>query len=1201
MSKANLFFEEAALLHASGAISLQEKYPRLRDLLEQACRELTRQEPVQFTNLFSRQAYLAQQHRLDRTVNHYLNGLRITANGVLHQGRTPDAALYPYHFKALCEALAVFFGCPLPAAVEKQLPPSYPPPAFGAAAVERIGQLRCLVISVGPEALRCRREEGDEIEVRVNVAGVNDYFRESVEQLAPGMELLLWQVELTSDGQYLPQFFIAEPDYLVDASALAECFKQQGDSPLHYLFNKFRPQESTAPLLLGNLANLFVDELMNEAPTPVTFEETLVKGFKQAAIDFTNNEQLKDRQKFADFCANAKKQFETIRRVIRQDFPRQGDLPIDPSGCILEPSFLSDTFGLQGRLDILEVKSCRQKANVVELKSGSPPFGNRRISENHERQLMAYELLLQSALDLKYGDIKTRLLYSKAEADNLRSETFSLKQKQELLNLRNLLVIMEYRMANDRTPRFDTVRRYIGSLNEAGLVTRRLHPNFLPYVQKDIQAFTAPLAAADDTEQAYFHAFVNFIARELYLSKCGDGGDAAATFGLASLWRVAFDEKKERCEILYGLTLDGDGNRCATEERSIRFRRTREDNRNANFRAGDVVILYPCRPEGYKPTQGQVFKCTIKDISREYVTLQLRSQQRNAAFFEAYDCWGVEKDVMDSSYTHMTRGLIEFLRAEPRKRRLLLGREAPRPYPSANGPLQGLSAEQAAIVRQALQSPDYFLIVGPPGTGKTSIVLKNIAQELLREGRNTLILAYTNRAVDEICEKIAQAGAELAGGQASTGAPCYLRIGSELSTDPQLRDALLDRQLQALVEARERAGERFKRDDIRTLFDRHKVVVGTLSSISGKPGIFDLKRFDTIIVDEASQILEPQLVGLLTRAPKFILIGDHKQLPAIVLQDEERARVAHEGLRAIGLETRSNSLFERLHTNACEKGWHWAHAALSCQGRMHEDLLQFPNHSFYESRLKLSEDPLRLAGQTAPLDLQPADSRSGLERYLCSRRLLFIPSACDPADGLRQAKTNSEEADTVVRLLEKIIGIYRASGKTFDPQTTLGVITPFRNQIAAIKDRMEESALVTSLPGYHHLLVDTVERYQGSQRDIILVSLCVSSHAQMDFLTSNTRMFRNEARGQYPVDRKLNVTLTRAREQLVLTGVEAVTGTNIHYQQLVAFIRSRGGYIAEGCRGVQSDGVVYSGEGRHAASFPVVEADESTGFGALPF
>lgn len=135
-----------------------------------------------------------------------------------------------------------------------------------------------------------------------------------------------------------------------------------------------------------------------------------------------------------------------------------------------------------------------------------------------------------------------------------------------------------------------------------------------------------------------------------------------------------------------------------------------------------------------------------------------------------------------------------------------------------------------------------------------------------------LLLSYTNRAVDEICKAISSIRPEVD----------FIRVGSELSCDEAYRHHLIENELSLCT----------RRSEVAERIARCRIFVGTVASISGKPELFRLKRFDVAIIDEATQILEPQLLGILcarsengeNAVGKFILIGDHKQLPAVVLQ-----------------------------------------------------------------------------------------------------------------------------------------------------------------------------------------------------------------------------------------------------------------------------------------------------------------------------
>lgn len=382
-----------------------------------------------------------------------------------------------------------------------------------------------------------------------------------------------------------------------------------------------------------------------------------------------------------------------------------------------------------------------------------------------------------------------------------------------------------------------------------------------------------------------------------------------------------------------------------------------------------------------------------------------------------------------------------------------------------------------------------------------------------------LLLSYTNRAVDEICEML----------ESIRPTPPYLRIGNELSCEERFRPHLVKNMTQSCR----------NRKEIRQFLNGIRIVAGTVSSISGQPELFDLKHFDVAIIDEASQILEPQLLGILCahRADvcaidKFILIGDHKQLPAVVQQRPEDSKVESKSLQAIGLTDCRNSLFERLYANQEVEN---THAMLHRQGRMHPAISTFVNQHFYNGKL----DIVPVEHQCAPLDWSIYDEQDETERTLATTRLGFIDAPATPAEDSN--KTNRYEASIAARLVKAIYSLCLKNGQPFDAARRIGIIVPFRNQIAMIAHELE----ALGIPGTEAITIDTVERYQGSQRDIIIYSTTVSQRYQLDILSVTS-----QADGQV-IDRKLNVALTRARKQLFITGNAPLLRHSDIYRQLI--------------------------------------------------
>ena len=217
-----------------------------------------------------------------------------------------------------------------------------------------------------------------------------------------------------------------------------------------------------------------------------------------------------------------------------------------------------------------------------------------------------------------------------------------------------------------------------------------------------------------------------------------------------------------------------------------------------------------------------------------------------------------------------------------------------------------------------------------------------VEEALSEPDTSILLLSYTNRAVDEICAMLTDSGI-------ADRTP-FIRIGNELSCDKRFVPYLLKYSLDDCP----------KLTDIQQKMARTRIFVGTTTAINNRLNLFTLKHFQLAIIDEASQILEPDLIGILSARhqqhnaiDKFVLVGDYKQLPAIAQQSAEEAAVTDLLLRNIGLEDCRNSLFERLYKSSPDT----CRSILHKQGRMHPAIAEFPNQTFYY-REQLESVPL---------------------------------------------------------------------------------------------------------------------------------------------------------------------------------------------------------------------------------------------------
>lgn len=1109
-----LYKEAEKILRNTGWKPLQRAHA-LYQLLNTALQESIKDEKLHFATHFARLAYIGHKFQLPARLQFFLHHLRRqmqNPSSILPQALQELELIGP---KAWIEIMQYIYDCPLTAFFEPYAGQDWPTlyqdrkikdflPVVKALVLKDDAPQNCLIA-------HAENRPGEEVRIRYDIPGHNDLFTPTVHSIRSifgfPVTLHLLEVDIDEEGIYQPKAIAVEPDYLIDVSAIAECFQSSGPFPWAYLLKKYLPLPTNKNLLLGNVANFFLDELLHDADAD--FRMVFSRTFRLNPLAFC----LLDDDTLKKIRQESQTHFFNLQQMVRTGFAEED---IDPKACYLEPSFCSNTYGLQGRLDVW--KPGKEKSAIVELKSGKPFRPNiYGISPSHFAQTMLYDLLVHPD-GKRLAKPASFILYSCAPERPLRYAPRVQAQQHEALQMRNHLIAIEWLLASLGTDEqsFHRGRQLFLQLDPAH------HPEVKGFIRDDLDLFQAHFTHLSTLEKKYFIAFCGFIAREQRLAKVGDPNRDDSN-GLASLWLDSYEHKKNNFNILNELTIHT--NHAKAKDPVIVLQKTGNTIELANFRSGDICVLYP-HQAGDRPTLSeQIFKCTLLEQNHEWVKVKLRSRQFNDGIFQETYLWNIERDVLDSGFQAMYRGLFEFAKAPQEKRDLLLAIKPPKqPHALPVVDLHPeLTAEQGSIFEKTLASPDYFLLWGPPGTGKTSVMLQHLTAHLIHHTEEKiLLLAYTNRAVDEICEAVEQCG--------DTVKQHYIRISSRNAGDPRFEAHVLENIMDQL-ESRKALVE---------LLQQRRIFVATVATLGSKPELLKLVQFDRVIVDEASQILEPFIIGLLANVPRFILIGDHQQLPAVVTQTEQESMVSDPGLNGIGLSRLSNSLFERLFLTCRQKGWTWAYAQLSRQGRMHQDIMAFPNMHFYNNTLDiLPEGITTRQRQMARLPWHEGGQifqLSGSFAKLVTHRLVFLPTPADlSSPGL---KTNLHEAQLVVDLVNTFIQMHTSANLPFHSKS-LGVITPYRAQIALIVKLLEAAGAPL-----HLLTVDTVERYQGGARDVIILSLCTNSRLQMQSMVSVS------ADG---ADRKLNVALTRAKEQVVVLGnKELLRGLEV-YRELVGW------------------------------------------------
>jgi ATP-dependent RNA/DNA helicase IGHMBP2 len=458
-----------------------------------------------------------------------------------------------------------------------------------------------------------------------------------------------------------------------------------------------------------------------------------------------------------------------------------------------------------------------------------------------------------------------------------------------------------------------------------------------------------------------------------------------------------------------------------------------------------------------------------------------------------------------------------------------------------------LNAEQAAALDLADRAEDLALVHGPPGTGKTTVLVEVIRRAAAR-GEKVLAAAPSNLAVDNLVERLAAAGLSCVRvGHPARVLPAVLAHTLEARTadheSARIARGLVDEALALRRDARKRkarrgpgrfSGSREKERGARALLaearaleeraeaevlDRADVVLATLTSLDG-PALAR-RRFALAVVDEATQAVEPAAVIALLHAERVVLAGDHLQLPPTVLSAAAQAG-------GLGV-----SLFERLvalHGDA-------AKVTLAEQHRMNARIMAFPSEAVYGGALRAHPAVANRSIDASPLEVIDTAGR-GFEEE--------TPEGSD-------SKVNVGEADLAAAEAERVL----ARGV---PPGEVAVIAAYDGQVQRIRERL---AAWLDLG----LEVDTVDGFQGREKEAVIVSLVRSNDAgEVGFLADVRRM---------------NVALTRARAKLIVVGDGATVSRHPFYERFFRHAQDTGAWRSAWDREVEE---ATDGEKRNSPS-----------------
>ena len=838
---------------------------------------------------------------------------------------------------------------------------------------------------------------------------------------------------------------VLEPKWPVTISNV----QNAGHCPSRILVDLRDPGDISYHLPFGGLVHAFLEVLADEPQ--LTFDEVLQSELPSRRLDLLAA-GVDDRQ-LEDLLADARRHFQHIHSHTQ-----------DRSGNHAEVTRFSTRFGLEGRADLVTTDDDRG-LRIIELKSGKP-------WHDHDAQVQGYGLLWRALADEQRVNLSGHLLYSKT--GQFKAVALDDGDEQTLLDSRNQLVT---RFRGFVDPRVDA---FAPAFNDHPSLCRE---NACRFRRDRCRTQTHILGLGDDPTGAARWRGVN----DDLVQRARDYHRHMTTLIERERWEeyaqlgAIFDPAREGARIADGraapdLQLQGapgSSTACLTGD-GLHI-----------FRPGDRLLLH----RRHSDTQ-PILKVIVTDIEDNHtLRIRLRSAELNQTLLNGD--WIADKTPARIGYRAAHQALYHLVARAPLDllQAILGPDESPQQLPSLDSDepvdtaidLGDLNESQHQAVQHALRDQPATLIQGPPGTGKTTVIA-HLALQLAERGQRVILSALTNTAVDNMLLKIVDLCR-----QRAIDPPAFLRLGVA-QRSPELRQTIQDAGLDPADHFSQDLGR--SHTSLDALDERIadlRIVAATTHRALTHPVTrlladrADGPPFDVALIDEASQLSEPMALAPIIRAHRFVLVGDHRQLPPII--KSERALTAFLDTSQAGLD---QSLFERL-------ARHYPPHMLTTQYRMNRAIMAFSARTFYDGALTahptVEDHTIDLAGLDASSPPLASDS----------------PVVFTHIDGDEIGRTNPDEAQALIETARQLAQVEDLS---------IGIISPFRAQVHLLR-RLADQHLPGTQP-----MIDTVERFQGRERDVILFSLVKTDHPG-EFLSDH---------------RRFNVTLTRAKKKLILFG-----------------------------------------------------------------
>lgn len=940
---------------------------------------------------------------------------------------------------------------------------------------------------------------------------------------------------------------ILHPDQLISATVVADSFTCMRRAVLQDRVKA--TSEPSAPLVYGTLLHeIFQEALMANDWSPTFFNGVIDRAMNRHMVDlYTIKTGVTDAHEHLSSKTPEVRGWAErfVSSSPKADAIAQGRNNEKANLCVsklldIEEHVWSPLYGLKGNIDAtvqVTVQNGRDRRTLTvpfEVKTG------KNVSENHQAQTMLYNLLLSDRydIDIVYGV----LYYMDTSVTKLipavRTELrHMIKQRNQLAcHVRERSVqlppmkkskhacgkcyaqtscFIYHKLADDGDgetsglkDKFDDVVKHLTPVHRAFFLKWE---DLLTKEERESQKFRRELwTMLSEEREKVGRCFSHVTIEE---------GSASEDLDTPKINRFHYTFVKEDAESGFSfldsqlavgepIVVSDEGGHFALALGYVTTVRKQRISVAVDRRLHNARIRQP----GFDERNNQVYASIM-----EVVPEGARREQSQAKVKEPPIRFRLDKDEFSNGMALVRNNIVAIMAnggfGSEKIRRLVVDLEAPEfksvatQYTIADR--DSLNVDQKKAIEKVMSAKDYALVLGMPGTGKTTTIA-HIIRALIAQKKSVLLTSYTHTAVDNILLKLKRDDIPI------------LRLGAPAKVHPEVQDfaILAGRPMDSFEEIR-RAW--------------HDTPVVATTCLGTNHAVFNERTFDYCIVDEASQITLPICLGPIRMAKTFVLVGDHNQLPPLVQNEEARLG---------GLDISLFKLLSDTHPDSVVN--------LEHQYRMSEDIMALSNTLIYEGRLKCGTEALRKRKLDIPNVAALARHHHSADTITFSTPASFcmgtggpcwlrdmvspdtrvsflntdaLPSSREEAKGSRIV--NSCEARIVVQLVDALLTVGV-------PANEIGVMTHYRSQLSLLKHKLRGH-------GNGAIEMHTADRFQGRDKEVVILSL-VRSNEQCSI-------------GDLLKDwRRINVAFTRAKTKLLVVGSKSTLKGSGREEMLARFV-----------------------------------------------